>query len=110
MSVLALFTRGDLITRLVTALLLAMSIASWVVILWKTWLLRRASVALAAAVREEDWHATTYHHGRLARLAVRELNPLAAALHGVEYIRCLGKADDRTAKEPPLPLPPGPKD
>ncbi|MEO7392752.1 MAG: MotA/TolQ/ExbB proton channel family protein [Ramlibacter sp.] len=38
-----LFSQGDAITRLVAVLLLAMSVASWVVILWKAWLLRRAS-------------------------------------------------------------------
>jgi len=34
--------QGDAITRGVALLLLAMSVASWVVILWKAWLLRRA--------------------------------------------------------------------
>ena len=43
MSLIELFNEGDGVTRLVAALLLAMSVASWVVILWKAWLLRRAS-------------------------------------------------------------------
>ena len=43
MSLFELFAQGDAVTRLVAALLLAMSVASWVVILWKAWLLRRAS-------------------------------------------------------------------
>lgn len=43
MNALGLFTQGDAISRLVVVVLLAMSVASWVVILWKTWLLRRAS-------------------------------------------------------------------
>src|SRR4051794_30644970 len=43
MSLIELFKQGDAVTRLVAALLLAMSVASWVVILWKAWLLRRAS-------------------------------------------------------------------
>jgi len=43
MSLADLFTQGDVVTRLVTAVLLAMSVASWVVILWKGWLLRRAA-------------------------------------------------------------------
>ena len=34
--------QGDAISRSVALLLLAMSVASWVVILWKGWLLRRA--------------------------------------------------------------------
>jgi biopolymer transport protein ExbB len=38
-----LFRQGDAITRLVAVLLLAMSVASWVVILWKAWMLRRAA-------------------------------------------------------------------
>ncbi len=40
MSALELLTQGDAVSRAVAALLLAMSIASWVVILWKAWMLR----------------------------------------------------------------------
>jgi biopolymer transport protein ExbB len=47
MNVLALMTQGDAVTGLVAALLLLMSIASWVVIVWKAWLLRRARVDVA---------------------------------------------------------------
>jgi biopolymer transport protein ExbB len=43
MSFYDLFASGDAITRIVAALLLAMSVASWVVILWKAWLLKRAT-------------------------------------------------------------------
>jgi len=43
MTLLQLFGQGDAVTRLVAALLLAMSVASWVVIFWKGWLLRRAT-------------------------------------------------------------------
>jgi biopolymer transport protein ExbB len=42
MNWLALVTQGGFISQLVAVLLLAMSVASWVVILWKAWLLRRA--------------------------------------------------------------------
>ncbi len=51
MNTLALFTQGDAVSRLVALLLLAMSVSSWVVILWKGWLLRRAGgdVARGAA-------------------------------------------------------------
>ena len=44
MSLLDLFSQGDGVTKAVAAMLLAMSVASWVVILWKAWLLRRASL------------------------------------------------------------------
>jgi biopolymer transport protein ExbB len=43
MSLMDLFSQGDALTRAVALLLLAMSVASWVVIVWKTWLLRRAA-------------------------------------------------------------------
>lgn len=36
------FRQGDAVTQVVAILLLAMSVSSWVVILWKAWLLRRA--------------------------------------------------------------------
>ncbi|MBO9646422.1 MAG: MotA/TolQ/ExbB proton channel family protein [Pseudacidovorax sp.] len=37
-----LFRQGDAVTRVVAILLLLMSVSSWVVILWKAWMLRRA--------------------------------------------------------------------
>jgi biopolymer transport protein ExbB len=43
MNLWQLFRQGDAVTQAVAVLLLAMSVASWVVILWKAWLLRRAS-------------------------------------------------------------------
>jgi len=43
MNVFDLLNQGDAVTKLVAVVLLAMSVASWVVILWKAWLLRRAS-------------------------------------------------------------------
>jgi biopolymer transport protein ExbB len=42
MSATQLFLAGDSVSKAVALLLLAMSVASWVVILWKTWLLQRA--------------------------------------------------------------------
>ena len=43
MSFTDLFRQGDAVTQVVAVLLLAMSVSSWVVILWKAWMLRRAS-------------------------------------------------------------------
>lgn len=43
MNAAQLFWQGDVLTRGVALLLLAMSVGSWVVIVWKSWLLRRAS-------------------------------------------------------------------
>ena len=42
MSFTDVFRQGDAVTQAVAILLLAMSVSSWVVILWKAWLLRRA--------------------------------------------------------------------
>ena len=43
MGALGVLASGDAISRTVALLLLLMSIASWVVILWKGWMLRRAA-------------------------------------------------------------------
>ncbi len=49
MEIIRLLRQGDLITQGVALLLLAMSVASWVVILWKAWLVRRAEADVAAS-------------------------------------------------------------
>jgi biopolymer transport protein ExbB len=68
MQGLAQFWDGsDFVGRAVTLLLLAMSVAAWVLILWKGWLLRRASADIARAV-PAFWDAATLADGR-ARLA-----------------------------------------
>jgi len=43
MNLAQFFWQGDALARGVALLLLAMSVSSWVVIVWKTWLLHRAS-------------------------------------------------------------------
>ncbi len=50
MSVAQLFWQGDALTRIVALLLLAMSVASWVMIVWKSWLLRRVGRDLARCI------------------------------------------------------------
>lgn len=42
MNFISLMTQGGLVSQLVAVVLLAMSVSSWVVILWKGWLLHRA--------------------------------------------------------------------
>ena len=42
MNISALLSQGDLVSKTVALLLLLMSVSSWVVILWKSWLLQRA--------------------------------------------------------------------
>ncbi len=43
MTALDTLLQGDAVSRLVAVLLLLMSVSSWVVILWKSWLLQRAA-------------------------------------------------------------------
>jgi biopolymer transport protein ExbB len=81
MNLLHLFNQSDTIGRAVALLLLLMSIASWVVILWKAWLLRRArGDALAAIAAFWQAGSITEGTGRAAALDRAELvTPLIAA-------------------------------
>jgi len=58
--------QADLVGRMVAALLLGMSISAWVLIFWKSWVLRRANTDLARAV-PAFWDAGNLDEGR-ARL------------------------------------------
>lgn len=73
---------SDGVGRAVALLLLAMSVAAWVLILWKGWVLRRAAGDIARAV-PAFWDAAALDEGR-ARLAAldreRVLLPLLDAV------------------------------
>ncbi|HQZ08054.1 MAG TPA: MotA/TolQ/ExbB proton channel family protein [Burkholderiaceae bacterium] len=47
MGVVRFLANGDLVSNLVAVVLLFMSVSSWVVILWKSWVLRRAGADVA---------------------------------------------------------------
>lgn len=77
-----LWTQGDLVTRGVAVLLLAMSLASWVVIIVKALDLRRH--ARQARHVESFWHATDFADG-LSKLGTDPANPYRSlALEGRE--------------------------
>jgi biopolymer transport protein ExbB len=59
------WAQSDLVGRAVALLLLAMSISAWALILWKTWLLRRARRGLVRAV-PAFWSAAGVAEGRQA--------------------------------------------
>jgi len=59
------WAQSDVIGRAVALLLLAMSVSAWALILWKTWLLRRARRGLARAV-PAFWAAAGVTEGRNA--------------------------------------------
>ncbi|RIX79911.1 MotA/TolQ/ExbB proton channel family protein [Acidovorax cavernicola] len=91
MSVLELLTHGDGVSRSVAALLLAMSIASWVVILWKAWLLRggtrdvlRSIAAFwqSATLVEAEQKLQAFDRAELVRPAVAALRHAATEAPG----------------------------
>jgi biopolymer transport protein ExbB len=63
MNALQMLRQGDGLTQFVALLLLAMSVASWVVIAWKAWLLRRA-VADVPRSTAAFWQAGTLEQAR----------------------------------------------
>ena len=97
MSLLRLLADGDGVTRLVAVVLLLMSSGSWVVILWKGWLLRRASTDVARSTAA-FWQSTDVADGqRKARAFDREalVEPLIAAT-SVTTRGTLATAGDRS--------------
>ena len=65
MNVLQPLLRGDGVSTAVALMLLAMSVGSWVVILWKGWLLRRALHDVARSTAA-FWQARSLDDGRAA--------------------------------------------
>lgn len=91
---------GDWVSRGVALLLLGMSVSSWVVILWKGWLLRRAGVELARAA-ELFWRAPDLAAARdaLSGTDVQHLlTPLVLAALSLDQIGrdTLAAAGDRS--------------
>lgn len=91
---------GDAVSRSVAILLLAMSVASWVVILWKGWLLRRAVKDVRTSTAA-FWQATGLDDAqqRLKTFDPRRLvQPLLAAARTIEQAapQTLASAGDRS--------------
>ncbi len=81
MNFLSLITQGGVVSVLVAATLLAMSVASWVIILWKAWLLNRASDDVARSTAAFWQSASLEDAGEKVAAFDREalLSPLIAA-------------------------------
>jgi biopolymer transport protein ExbB len=92
----ATWAQADAVGRAVALVLLAMSVAAWVLIFWKTWLLRRVSADIGRAV-PAFWDAPTLDDGR-ARLAAMDreglLLPLLQAALAAPAARTLQAAGD----------------
>lgn len=89
--------QGDAVSRAVALVLLAMSVGSWIVILWKSWLLHRASADAQRAIAA-FWQAPGLDEG-LLRLRVLDRGstvlPLAQATQ-VSLPGTLAGAGDRS--------------
>jgi biopolymer transport protein ExbB len=74
----AFWAQSDAIGRSVVAALLAMSVTAWVLIFWKSWVLRRAAGDLARAL-PAVWDAPSLDDGR-ARLGTLDREALLVGL------------------------------
>lgn len=73
MSLAQLILQGDGVSRAVTLLLLGMSVSSWVVIVWKSWLLHRATGDVLRSVAA-FWQSVTVDE---ALVKLKAFDPLA---------------------------------
>lgn len=89
--------QGDWVTRSVALVLLAMSLATWIIILWKA-LDQRAQRAQAKGI-EGFWHSADFAEG-LDKLGSTESNPFrAVALEGREATRHILHKDGHTGTQ-----------
>lgn len=91
------WVHGDWVTRSVALVLLVMSLATWIIILWKA-LDQRAQRAQAKGI-EGFWHSADFAEG-LDKLGSTESNPFrAVALEGREATRHILHKDGRTGTQ-----------
>lgn len=91
------WVQGDWVTRSVALVLLVMSLATWIIILWKA-LDQRAQRAQAKGI-EGFWHSADFAEG-LDKLGSTESNPFrAVALEGREATRHILHKDGRTGTQ-----------
>ncbi len=99
-GLLQTLSQADALGRVVALLLLAMSVASWVVILWKAWLLRRAAADLNLSTTA-FWQASDLDdaQARLGRFDPQQIVlPLLQAARGLDSAapHTLAAAGDRS--------------
>ena len=96
MSLAQFFLQGDALARTVALLLLGMSVATWVVIVWKTWLLRRASGDVARSIAA-FWQSVSIEES-LAKIKAFDREalvlPMVTAIQ-IESTGTLASAGDR---------------
>ncbi len=85
MNFLALLTQGDALSVSLSLLLLGMSVASWSVILYKSWVLHRASQDLATG-KAVYWQARDAHQAETALRAVDRLAVLLPLVQAQQHL------------------------
>jgi biopolymer transport protein ExbB len=96
MNLAQFFWQGDALARGVAVLLLAMSVGSWVVILWKSWLLHRASADVARCTAAFWQSATIEEATKKIKVFDREVLVLPMVLAvNIEADGTLASAGDR---------------
>jgi biopolymer transport protein ExbB len=91
MSVLELLTHGDGVSRSVAALLLVMSVSSWVMILWKAWLLRGGTRDVLRSIAA-FWRSRSLEE---AELSLKAFDRAALVLPAVSAVRNLAMSPDK---------------
>lgn len=97
MTLLQLFIQGDLVSRAVALMLLAMSVASWVVIFWKAWLLHGARSDVDRSIRA-FWQSATLADAQPKLQAFdrfRLILPMLDATQNIATEGTLASAGDR---------------
>ena len=90
MTVLQLLGHGDAVSRAVAALLLAMSVASWVTILWKAWLLRGGTRAVLRGIAA-FWQASTLADADRDLAAFDPRGWIAPTVAALQVVRSTGQ-------------------
>jgi biopolymer transport protein ExbB len=91
------WSQGDAVTRTVALVLLAMSLATWIIILWKV--LDQRAQRQQAKASEGFWHSADFAEG-LDKLGAADNNPFRAlAVEGREAQRHILHKDGRQAPQ-----------
>lgn len=100
MSIFDLLVQGDSITRMVAFLLLGMSVASWITLIYKGWMLHRASrdVPVSTAV---FWQSSSMEDA-LARMKSFDRDGLVFPLAEATQLQGFGLLSQQADKSPQL--------
>ena len=103
MSALQMLAQGDGVSRAVALLLMAMSVASWVTILWKAWLLRGGTRNVLRGVAA-FWQSPTLAEAHVRVRAFDRTGFVGPAAEALSTLAADPTPADRTARGMPTSL------